>query len=177
MLLKMGTKCKAMGFLNDLVGGSFFTPSSLALFNDAPNSSSFSCCDFQSTPWGFFLVGKVVEAEECFRKMVKDGCKPNVVTYTTLLNGNCKMELSVAVIQLLKKMEKEHNIMPDIVPYGTIIDGLCNEGLVDRALDLFLKMTRKDVAPEVVTYTSLIHEACIVRPLNNAVEFMKIRTK
>ena len=82
-------------------------------------------------------MGKVVEAEECFCKMAKDGCKPNVATYTTLLNGNCKKEHSVAAIQLLKKMEKEHNIMPDIVPYSTIIDGRGKERLVDRALDLF----------------------------------------
>lgn len=71
--------------------------------------------------------------------MIMGGCKPNVVTYNTLLNGNCKMGHSVAVIQLLKQMEKQHNIIPDLVSYNIVIDGLCKEGLVDRALELFLK--------------------------------------
>ena len=75
---------------------------------------------------------------------------------------------NVAAIQLLKQMEKQHNIMPDLVSYSIVIDDLCKEGLVDPALELFLKMTCKGVAPDVVTYTSLIHGVCMLGRLIEA---------
>ena len=39
--------------------------------------------------------------------MSEQDCKPDIITYNTLLNGFCKMGNTVAAIQLLKNMEKK----------------------------------------------------------------------
>ena len=36
---------------------------------------------------GFLSEGKIDEAKQCYEKMVEGGCKPDVITCTTLLNG------------------------------------------------------------------------------------------
>lgn len=43
-------------------------------------------CTFPPLIKGFCLEGKQRDAAESFNKMVKEGCRPNVVTYGTLIN-------------------------------------------------------------------------------------------
>jgi len=108
------------------------------------------------------LEGKVNEAAKCFRKMTSEGCKANIITYTTLLNGFCKLGSTTAAVQLLRNMEKHRSCKPDVVAYSTVIDSLCKDGLVADALNLFSEMTTKVIVPNVVTYNSLIHGACLL---------------
>ncbi|TQD90838.1 hypothetical protein C1H46_023605 [Malus baccata] len=72
-------------------------------------------------------------------------CKPNAVTFGTLVKGHCLKGNNTAAIQLLKKMEGD--CKPDLVAYSTVIDSLCKDTLVVDAMKLFSEMTSKGIAP------------------------------
>ncbi|KAB2606728.1 pentatricopeptide repeat-containing protein [Pyrus ussuriensis x Pyrus communis] len=98
---------------------------------------------------GFIREHKEVDAAALFNKMMEGGiCKPDVVTFNVLARGYCLKGNNTVAIQLLKKME-EGDYRTDVVVYDTIIDSLCKDTLVG-------------IAPNVITYTSLIHGFCKV---------------
>ncbi|XP_070664483.1 pentatricopeptide repeat-containing protein At1g62914, mitochondrial-like [Malus domestica] len=110
---------------------------------------------------GFLLKNREAEAAAIFNKMMEKGnCKPDVVTFGTLVKGLCLKGTNTAAIQLLKKMEGA--CKPDVVVYSTIIDSFCKDTLVVDAPNLFSEMTSKGIAPDIITYTSFIHGFCKV---------------
>ncbi|KAM1553562.1 hypothetical protein EV2_006552 [Malus domestica] len=97
---------------------------------------------FNTLIHGFLLEDRVAEAAGLFKKMMESGnCKPNVITFGTLVKGLCMKGNNNAAIQLLKKME-EGGCRPDLVVYSTIIDSLCKDTLLVDALNIFSEMVR-----------------------------------
>ena len=47
-----------------------------------------------------------------------------------------------------------------MVPYNTVINGFFTEGKVDKAYNLFLQMMDQGIAPDVVTYATVIDVLC-----------------
>ncbi|KAM5583621.1 hypothetical protein ABKV19_003485 [Rosa sericea] len=82
-----------------------------------------------------------------------------MVTFNTLVKGFCMMGNNTAAIQLLRKMEG-NGCEPNIVSYSTIIDSLGKDTLVVDAMNLFSEMIRRRIAPDLVTYNSLINGVC-----------------
>ncbi|KAM6579475.1 hypothetical protein CsatA_003249 [Cannabis sativa] len=115
------------------------------------NALLLFCCCFKGT---------------IFKKIFKLGCKPNAVTFGTLINGLCRTGNASIALELHKQMAcgKDHGdgfkCTPNLVWYGAIIDGLCKEGLMEKAQQLFLEMKEKGVRPDVVVYSSLMHGLC-----------------
>jgi pentatricopeptide repeat protein len=105
---------------------------------------------------GFVREGRVTEAAGLFSKMVDTGCKPDVFTFNTLTKGLCIKGNNSGALQLLRKMEQSGDCKPDLVAYNTIIDSLCKDTLVVDAFNLFSEMITKGIAPDVITYNSLI---------------------
>ncbi|KAK6135965.1 hypothetical protein DH2020_030303 [Rehmannia glutinosa] len=115
---------------------------------------------FSSLLKGLFRENKINEAQELFRKMVREGlCKLNVVTYGIVIDGLCKAGNTAMAIELLRVMEKG-SCKPNIQIYSTVIDGLCKDGMIDSALKLFAEMTEKGITPDVVTYNILVCGLC-----------------
>ncbi|KAJ0716960.1 putative tetratricopeptide-like helical domain superfamily [Helianthus annuus] len=55
----------------------------------------------------------------------------------------------------------ERGCKTDIYAYSTIIDSLCKDKMIDDAFNLFEEMVfHKGILPDVITYTSLIHDLC-----------------
>ncbi|GFQ07807.1 pentatricopeptide repeat-containing protein at1g62930 chloroplastic [Phtheirospermum japonicum] len=111
---------------------------------------------------GLFRENKVNEAQELFRKMVKEElCELSVVTYGTVIDGLCKAGNVAVAIELLRVMEKgRRSCKPDTHIYSMVIDGLCKDRMIDSALNLFDEMSEKDIVPNVVTYSALICGLC-----------------
>ncbi|KAK6139686.1 hypothetical protein DH2020_026574 [Rehmannia glutinosa] len=109
---------------------------------------------------GLFRENRINEAQELFRKILREGmCELSVVTYGTVIDGLCKAGNTAMAIELFRVMEKG-SCKPNSHIYSTVIDGLCKDGMIDSAVKLFAEMTEKGITPNVVTYTALICGFC-----------------
>ena len=60
--------------------------------------------------------------------MDKRGCKPDVMTYSTIIDSLCKDEMVDDALKLFNEMILHKGILPDVVTYSSLIRGLCNQG-------------------------------------------------
>ncbi|KAJ0716910.1 putative tetratricopeptide-like helical domain superfamily [Helianthus annuus] len=89
---------------------------------------------------GLVLEDRIVDAERLFKKLIKHKlCEPNVVMYSTMIKGLCKVGNNDIAIGLLRLMD-ERGCKPNVVVYSTIIDSLCKDKLIEDAFKLFNEM-------------------------------------
>ncbi|KAG2264649.1 hypothetical protein Bca52824_071728 [Brassica carinata] len=73
---------------------------------------------------------------------------PDVMTYTSLINGFCNAGMS------------EHGCVLNTVTYSRILEGVCKCGEMERALELLTEMEKEEdggfISPNAVTYTLVI---------------------
>ncbi|GFQ01129.1 pentatricopeptide repeat-containing protein at1g62670 mitochondrial [Phtheirospermum japonicum] len=117
---------------------------------------------------GLFRGNKINEAQELFRKMVREGlCELNVVTYNMLIDGLCKDKMIDFALNLFDEMSKK-GICPDVMTFSSLIDSLCKEGLVDEAEDMLQIMKQQNVNPNVFSYNSLMDGYCLQGRMDEA---------
>ncbi|KAJ9556687.1 hypothetical protein OSB04_011301 [Centaurea solstitialis] len=123
---------------------------------------------------GLVLEDRILEAERLFKKLIKGKlCEPDVVMYSTMIKGLCKVGINDTAIGLLRLMD-ERGCKPDVMTYSTIIDSLCKDKMVDDALKLFNEMIfHKGIVPDVVTYSSLIRGLCNLSRWDDAVKMLR----
>lgn len=89
---------------------------------------------------GFCDVGRLNEAYSLFKVMKAHGCAPNVVAYSTLIDGICRFGSVERALELLGEMEKEGgDCNPNILTYTSLVQGLCEKG---RTMDAFAVLDR-----------------------------------
>ncbi|CAM8904488.1 unnamed protein product [Rhodiola kirilowii] len=109
---------------------------------------------------------RINEAALLFQKMETHlSCKPNIVTYGTLLKGLCTTGNSRIALNLHEQIadgthDLSRALQLNLICYNTLIDGLCKDGLIDKANELFLEMRKKEIRPDVITYTIVIDGLC-----------------
>ena len=86
-----------------------------------------------------------------FRKMLKDGLFPGMVTYNALINGYCKERRSW--------FQK-----PDGFTFTALIDGRCKQGRPEEANGILDLMIKKGISPDEVTWTALILKIILIYP-------------
>ncbi|KAG8037221.1 hypothetical protein GUJ93_ZPchr0020g33574 [Zizania palustris] len=96
------------------------------------------------------------KAYDLFREMKKQGISPDVVTYTSIIDGLCKSKAMDKAYDLFREMKKQ-GISPDVVTYNSIIDGLCKSKEMDKAEKVLQQMLDAGVQPNNITYSSLIN--------------------
>ncbi|KAG8639508.1 hypothetical protein MANES_14G149022v8 [Manihot esculenta] len=94
---------------------------------------------------GFCDVGRLNEAYSLFKVMKTNGCAPNVVAYSTLIDW-----------ELLGEMEKEGgDCNPNILTYTSLVQGFCEMG-------------KFGCAPNCVTVSTLLKGLCVEGYLEKA---------
>ncbi|KAJ4787559.1 pentatricopeptide (PPR) repeat protein [Rhynchospora pubera] len=122
---------------------------------------------------GLLSYGKTDLALQLFFKMVKIGgeCEPDVITYTTIIDGLSKERDFTKAFVLYQQMYYMR-VIPDIVTYNSLINGFCKNGALDRAMELLHSMKSEGHKPNVVTYSSLIDGMCKNGEIKRAMELL-----
>ncbi|CAA7046711.1 unnamed protein product [Microthlaspi erraticum] len=107
--------------------------------------------------------------------MEAEKLEPDVVIYSTVIDGLCKYKHPDDALDLFNEMEKKgirpmllptipdklpflvvKGVKPDVVTYNTMISGFCRKGLKEEASALFRKMKEDGPLPNSGTYNTLI---------------------
>ncbi|XP_012453144.1 pentatricopeptide repeat-containing protein At1g52620-like [Gossypium raimondii] len=91
-----------------------------------------------------------------FKQMVKRKCNPNVVTYTSLINGFCRNgDLSTAE-KAFKEMQS-CGLEPNVVTYTIPTGSFCKEGKLAKAVFYFELMLSIKCIPNEVTFNYIVN--------------------
>ncbi|PON91148.1 Pentatricopeptide repeat [Trema orientale] len=152
----------AWDVLNDAMksGGSVLVASCNALLTGLGRSSDFK------------------RMNELMAKMKERDIKPDVVTFSILINRLCKSRRVDDALEVFEKMRGgvgaergKYSVEPDVVTYNTLIDGLCKVGRQEEGLKLMEQMrSQKCSAPNAVTYNCLIDGFNKVGEIDKAME-------
>uniref|UniRef100_J3M4V7 Pentacotripeptide-repeat region of PRORP domain-containing protein n=2 Tax=Oryza brachyantha TaxID=4533 RepID=J3M4V7_ORYBR len=87
--------------------------------------------------------------------MQKDRCKPDAVSYNTLVGGLCKMGRWRDASELVEDMPRR-GCRPDVVTYRRLFDGICDAGELGEARKVFDEMIFKGFAPSMVSVRKFV---------------------
>ncbi|GJZ89724.1 pentatricopeptide repeat-containing protein [Tanacetum coccineum] len=110
------------------------------------------------------LINCLKEAYYLFNDMRNRGIKPDIITYTVLLNGSRRSD---DVSRISSEIE-EMGLSPDVVCYTVMIDRHCKLDNLREAVCLFDEMIDKGLQPNTVTYTALVCGYCSHGYMNKA---------
>ncbi|MBA0840441.1 hypothetical protein Goarm_003023 [Gossypium armourianum] len=91
-----------------------------------------------------------------FGQMVKRQCKPNVVTYTSLINGFCRTGDFNTAEKAFKEMQS-CGLEPNVVTYTILIGSFCKEGKLAKAVFYFELMLSNKCIPNEVTFNYIVN--------------------
>ncbi|KAE8702750.1 hypothetical protein F3Y22_tig00110482pilonHSYRG00838 [Hibiscus syriacus] len=104
----------------------------------------------RAEPFSCFLQeGLIFEAVDTVHTMRKQGLKPDVVPYTTLVDAYCKKGMVYEAEVIVDTMRRQ-GIEPDVVMYSTLVDARCKKGMVSKTKDIFDTMRKQGIEPDVV---------------------------
>ncbi|KAG5521081.1 hypothetical protein RHGRI_033590 [Rhododendron griersonianum] len=112
-------------------------------------------------------LGKVKEAHNLLLQMEFKGCMPDVISYSTLINGYCRVEEFQALMRLVEEMQIK-GLKPNKFTFDSIIFLLCKNRKVLDAETVFREMLRQGVIPDKVVYTTLVDGFCKVGKVSSA---------
>ncbi|KAI9157514.1 hypothetical protein LWI28_023825 [Acer negundo] len=107
--------------------------------------------------------------------MTKKGVEPNVITFSSLIDGHCKAGNVETAISLYLEMIIK-SLVPDVVAYTALIDGHCKDGNMKEALRLHKEMLEAGLTPNVFTISCLIDGLCKDGKISDAIELFLEKT-
>ncbi|XP_016195055.1 pentatricopeptide repeat-containing protein At1g51965, mitochondrial-like [Arachis ipaensis] len=114
-----------------------------------------SLCADPFVSCSFGRSGEVDIAVKLFEELESSNCKPDVVTYNSLINCLGKNgDVDEAHMRFREMQEKGLN--PDVVTYSTLIECFGKTDKVDMACKLFDEMLAVGCYPNLVTYNILL---------------------
>lgn len=90
-----------------------------------------------------------------FENITSLGCKPDLVTYNTVLAILGRLGRVDNMMRVFAAMETVH-LVPDIVTYNTILNSLMKMGRLDLCLVYFREMTERGIQPDLLSFKALI---------------------
>jgi len=101
-------------------------------------------------------AGQVQAVLDLFDAMKEESCRPNLITFNTVMDMFVKEGVGLAkVISVFKQMCKQ-GVQPDVVSYDILLAACATGDHVKEAQHLYEAMKKRGVKPTVITYTSLI---------------------
>ncbi|KAL4572341.1 hypothetical protein LXL04_019114 [Taraxacum kok-saghyz] len=141
------------------------------LFDEMPSSRNLHT--YNTMVSGMCKKGLMDSALELVSRMKEtQDCLPDRITYTTLIDGYCKIK----DLQEAKKCFDEmitRNLDPNEITYNALINGFCVCGDIDNAKRMMTKMRLNGLKDTITTHTSLIKGYCIAGKSDEAFKHFK----
>ena len=102
-------------------------------------------------------------------EMMSNGVEINIITYSTLINGYCKVKNMECAMGLYTEMMIK-GLVPDVVIYTALIDGHFKDCNTKSALKIYKEMMESGLTPNVFTLTCLIDGLCKDGLTNDAIK-------
>ncbi|CAN6978973.1 hypothetical protein BRARA_I04317 [Brassica rapa] len=109
------------------------------------------------------------EAQVLFDRL-KERFTPNLMTYTVLLNGWCRVKNLMEAARIWNGMI-DQGLKPDVVAHNVMLEGLLRSRKKSDAIKLFHVMKAKGPCPNVRSYTIMIRDFCKQSSMEAAVEY------
>ncbi|CAL5322092.1 unnamed protein product [Camellia sinensis] len=109
----------------------------------------------------------VTEAFKLFLEMIGKVISPDVITYTSLIQGVSSLGEWEEATRLLNEMVGK-KIWPNVKTFNILVDALCKEGKAKKAQDVVELMIQRGVVPSVVTYNSVMDGYCLCGQADDA---------
>ncbi|PWA70080.1 pentatricopeptide repeat (PPR) superfamily protein [Artemisia annua] len=94
-------------------------------------------------------------ALDLFNTMQEKGYKPNVITYSILIDGYFRKGKSEEALGIFDQMV-DLGFIPSDYTFNIVINGLCKVGQTSEASNMFKKVVEKGFNPTCMTYNSII---------------------
>merc|ERR1719265_1228735 len=88
--------------------------------------------------------------------MEKVGAQPNLITYSAMIKGYCRMRDIQKAFDILNHMRREGGVRPDEITYNSLLDGCAQNNLVEEGLKLLEEMQQEGVKPSNFTLSVLV---------------------
>ncbi|KAG5598736.1 hypothetical protein H5410_030106 [Solanum commersonii] len=114
-------------------------------------------CTFNIMIDGLCKEGKVADAEELMKHMVRKGVEPDIITYNTIMDGYClcgQLDEAKRTFDIMIDKCIEH----DIISYNILINGYHKKNKLAEAMQLFCEISQKGLKSNIVTYTTILQE-------------------
>jgi len=112
--------------------------------------------------------GRMDQMPHIQEEMEKLGVRPNVITYSAMLKGYCRMGDVQTGFTILRRMKRESSARPDEIMYNTLLDGCVRGNLVEEGLKLLEEMQHEGVKPSNYTLSILVKLLSRSRNLDGA---------
>ncbi|XAR60373.1 hypothetical protein NMG60_11033718 [Bertholletia excelsa] len=107
---------------------------------------------------GYGMHGRGHDALLTFSQMLKDGLRPNGITFICALSACSHSGLVEKGLQLFDSMVQDFFITPELVHYGCVVDLLGRAGCLDEAKDFIDSMP---IAPDASIWRALLSACCV----------------
>merc|ERR1719482_1510449 len=101
-------------------------------------------------------------------EMERLGVRPNLITYSAMLKGYCRMGDVQTGFTILRRMKRESSARPDEIMYNTLLDGCVRGNLVEEGFRLVEEMQHEGVKPSNYTLSILVKMMSRSRNLDGA---------
>ncbi|RWW49313.1 hypothetical protein BHE74_00044553 [Ensete ventricosum] len=119
-----------------------------------------------------FYLRRFDSACEIIRWMVRSGCDPDVVTYSTLIAGLCRAGMVEEAWCVLDQM-LQGNCSPNAHSYAPFLQAYCSQGKIEAAIRLMESMRSIGCPPDSVAYNILMNGFCKHGCFNEAAHLLE----
>merc|ERR1719379_375866 len=84
------------------------------------------------------------------------GVKPNLITFSAMTKGYCRMGDIQKAFDILEHMKRDGGVSPDEIMYNSLLDGCAQNNLVEEGLKLLEDMQQQGVRPSNFTLSILV---------------------
>lgn len=103
-------------------------------------------------------------ASQAFEEVARSGLEPNVVHYTTFIQGLVLAQLYDEAERLLDEMVLRGHSTPDVVMYATLMKAFSDQGAINPAIRLLKRMLKQGIEPDIMMFNTALN-ACSVKAM------------
>ncbi|KAL1199024.1 Pentatricopeptide repeat-containing protein [Cardamine amara subsp. amara] len=90
------------------------------------------------------------------KEMKEWECKPDVITYNSVLDILGRAGLVNEMLGILSSMKEDCDVSLNIITYNTVLNGMRKACRFDMCLVLYKEMVQSGIEPDLLSYTAVI---------------------